>query len=188
MASQGFNNTGFNAYTGNPEALAMHINTSGLVTKPKQTVFSGVLNTEMAVTGDGTVAHPGAVVPVTVLTNIGSAFNPGNGTGTGCSFTAPVTGIYLFSFVPIWTITAASGSVTGVVQVVTTSYTYTFQDLPTTDRFTGFFGTNNFISVTTSCIASMSASDTAQFTVTVSGAAAKNGEIGGGYVSGILLA
>ncbi len=188
MASQGFNNTGFNVHTGLAGNLSLQINTAGVVSRPTNVAFSGALNVEMNVTGDGTVYHPGATTPVTVLYNAGLAFNPGDGAGTGCSFTAPVTGIYLISFVPVWVVTPASGSITSVVQIVTTTYTYTLQNGPTSEQYTNFMGSNNFISMPGSCLAAMSANDTAQFTLQISGSASKNGEIGRGYVSGVLLA
>ena len=187
MASQGFNNTNFNVYTNAPESLAFNIDSNGLVTRPQQVVFSGTLNLESNVTGDGTPAAPGAVTPVTILTNVGSGFRPGNGAGMGCSFISPVSGIYLFSFFPIWNVTPTSGSITAIVNILTPSYTYLFQNLPTSEQYTNFFGSNNFISLGTSCISRMNSGNTATFTVTISGGS-KTASISTGYVSGILLA
>lgn len=59
--------------------------------------FLAILPTDTgAVTGDGTVYPLGSTVALTEVYDTGNAFNPGNGAGTGCSFTAPATGKYFF--------------------------------------------------------------------------------------------
>lgn len=187
MGSQGFNNTGYDIYTGSPEALAYSINSSGDITLPKQVSFFATIQIETNVTGDGTVFQPGSTVPVVITRNIGSAFSAGNGAGTGCLFTAPTNGIYLISFNIWYKAHNAGGGTTAVAQIITTSYTYTVYNLPTEQKIPNFFGTNEFITYSGVVLASMSATDTAIFALTSAGGV-KNVSCEGGYISGLLKA
>lgn len=60
--------------------------------------FKGSLPAAAAIAGGGTPSYLGATVAMqTIYDNSGGAWNPGNGAGTRASFTAPATGIYVFT-------------------------------------------------------------------------------------------
>lgn len=194
MASQGFNNEGFNVYTGAPEALAFNINTAGNITQAKQLSFLATINAETNTTGDGTVAAIGAGTATTIVFQRGTAFAAGNGAGTGATLTAPVTGIYQLFLTANIFITPTTGGTAFELEFATTGSVanqYTIGDLPTRNRATGFFGTgaanNEIITVGGTVILPLAAADTVTFTLTSFGGA-KVDSVKGGFICGILLA
>lgn len=73
-----------------------------------------------AVGNPATTYFLGSSAPMVERFDIGNNFNPGNGVGTGCSFTAPATGIYSF------TMCVQFSSTTGSMGINTPSINYFF--------------------------------------------------------------
>lgn len=154
--------------------------TGGSVLKPRQPAFRAFLNiNDNNVTGDGTVYTLGTNTALTIDFDQGSNFNT-NGT-----FTAPVTGIYLFQATALLSMT---GAVTGTgYGFVTTLRTYTSTVTRGGSEFDiggGNFGLSN------SVIAFMNAGDTCKYYVYAVGTT-KTINISGGsgitWFGGVLL-
>ena len=188
-ASQGFNNSGFNVYTGAPQTLAFNVDSTGLVTQPKQSCFLATLAAESNITGNTTVGYVGAAAATTIVFQRGSSYFAGNGSGTPASYTAPVTGFYQFMFFP-----SVSFGITGGLQwelqlVVTgtSSATYFIVNLPSPNQLINFSGVGGDLVVGSSISIVMTATDVAKFGFASVGGSKVDGTTGG-FVSGILLA
>lgn len=152
-----------------------------MLTNTGQSAFSYNLAsaTSNNVTGDGTIY---TILPATNVFDQNSDFNSGTGT-----FTAPVTGRYQFNFSALLA-NLGSGHTLGQAQVVTTSRTfYTAYLNPFVAASSTFFMVNGSI------LASMTAADTAYFTVIVTGSTKTVGVDGGNntsqfcYITGYLV-
>ncbi len=194
MASQGFNNEGFNVYTGNAESLALNINSSGYLTLPHQIFFLATINAETNTTGDGTVAAIGAGTATTIVSQRGTSFTAGDGAGTGATFTCPITGIYQLFLTADVFITPTTGGLDFELEIDPTgsvTLPYLISDLPTRNRATGFYGTGSVGSETLTVGGSITVpfvtGDTATFTFT-SFSGSKVDSVKGGFICGILLA
>ena len=143
---------------------AQVIDVAGQITNPLQPSFLAYLASSATnKTGNGT-AYTLGTDALTEVYDRNADFNT-NGT-----FTAPVTGIYdLRAQV---TITGATIATTFVISIVTTARTYT-------KTFIKAAGSQDE-SVDISCLADMSATNTATVTITVSGEAADTDDIKGG--------
>lgn len=120
--------------------------------------FSAVQVTDTANLVDGATYNMGSGVALTELFDIGNNFNPGNGAGTGCSFTAPVTGKYYFEFYAN-TNSSAVASITAIIVTGTSAKTYQFQ---------GSLAGGGLVSAQTAVVA-MTATDVATFTIVGNG-------------------
>jgi hypothetical protein len=156
-----WNGTGATALYNNSTAT---IDSTGRMQNSAQPYFQAYLSANTGnVTGDGTVY---TVAFNSTVANVGSSFNTGTYT-----FTAPVTGHYVFSGVIYWASSPTSAT-TFLSQLVTTTTTYNVYSLGSPNVTNGV--TVNSFSV----IVPMSASDTAKINVTGSGGT-KNTVIGG---------
>lgn len=159
--------------------------TSGERTMPLQPCFSAYLaSTDLNVTGDNTPAVLGVGTPLTILFDQGGNFNT-NGT-----FTAPVTGKYLFlgDIIFYQTTGPISSSFTqGRIDLVTTSKTW----VPVQFNPYAFQNAGGGCTAPFSVIASMTAGDTAYVSGTVSGGTKtidfRGGSSLGSYFCGMLL-
>lgn len=170
-----WNGTGGTALFNNS---TVKISSAGIMTKTAQPCFNAYnLNNVSNVTGDGTLY---TVNFDTELVDQGNNF-------ASSTFTAPVTGNYLFSGnVQIFGLGATDTSV--AIQVVTTANTLTqgYQNSAVTrDLGTG----NNILGIPFSAVLPMTATDTATITVVVSGGTKTVSLLGGKgtYFSGCLL-
>ena len=158
--------------------------TAGELTMPLQPVFLATGTTENNVTGDGTVAYLGATAAFTAITNQGSCFNVGGG-GVAATFTAPVTGTYLFSFV-IQFYSPAGGGDRVFLMVRTSNRDYYVTNIPTRNRVANFMGVDDQLSFSNAVIADMDAADTTRF-IFVSYFGAKTDDIINAVVGGFLI-
>ena len=136
--------------------------TAGELTMPLQPVFLATGTTENNVTGDGTVALLGTTLAFTAITNQGSCFNVGGG-GTAATFTAPVTGTYLFSYI-IQFFSPAGGGDRVWIMIRTSNRDYYVTNVPTRNRLANFMGNNDRLSFSNVIVADMDIGDTTTFT------------------------
>lgn len=135
--------------------------TAGERTMPLQPIFFATQGAaENNITGDGTVAQIGAAAAMTEVYDIGGNFSPGNGAGTPATFTASVTGKYIFNIYLQYFIAATGGNTTWM-SLLTSNRTYYNFNLPTTNKAAGFSGSNDRLATRVTIIADMDASDTA---------------------------
>jgi len=156
----------FQLINGTSGEIALSVDTTGAVTKPKQPAFSvhknGTTQSDMAV---------GSTVDITFGTerfDINSDYNTSNST-----FTAPVTGKYSFSVgLRLAYIDADSNYL--VLGIVTSNESYRYIVDPT-DTMTG---DPDYYSITLTALADMDASDTASIQYLQSGGSAQTDAIG----------
>lgn len=158
----------------------IHITTGGQINYPLQSSFLAVLNNNLSnLTGD-TTAY--TIVWDTVVYNVNSNFD---GIST---YTAPVTGKY--RFMGAITFSNIGLQSTSSVKVVTTARTYQSGNL----SLNIVKDVNNNCSLIVSCLADMSAGDTATLVAVAGGSSKTVGLIGSGsttpscYFSGTLVA
>lgn len=105
------------------------------------TSFTATFNTETNITGDGTIAQLGATAAATVLTNVGGNFFPGNGAGSGATFTVPVTGLYYICMYANFTVSASMTAGIDFSIGTSGSFGYNVSIGPTKNSVPGY---NNF--------------------------------------------
>lgn len=159
---------------------------AGQVLKPLQPAFFATVNPEAAITGDGTVHYIGSVAATTEVFDIGSNFNPGNGAGTPATFTAPVSGIYLFGAALSFDSNAGGGIAASATIAVNMATFYDGGTFPTNVSLPGFVGFNGNIQFTPTVLLQLTAGNTVNWTLSSSGGA-KNDDGEGGQIWGVLL-
>ena len=122
---------------------------------------------ELNSTGDGTDHGIGSVTATTSLVDRNADMTDGDGGGTAATWTAPVTGIYTFTYSLQLVAAVASGSDESIVFITTTARSYRLSNLPTRERIAAFGGVNLQVGVSGIAIANMTASDTATFRVQI---------------------
>lgn len=128
--------------------------TSGAITLPSQPAVLALRNADVSnATGDGTV--------YTLVTD-STVFDQGSNYSSNTTFTAPTTGIYLFTAFLVPSGLSASFTL-GKIRIVTTARTFEFLFDPAKIFFV------NETSCSITCIGKMSAADTATCTLTISG-------------------
>jgi len=156
-----WNGTGATALFNNSTVI---IDSTGRLQNSAQPYFQAYLSANIGnVTGDGTVY---TVAFNSTVANVGSSFNTGTFT-----FTAPVTGHYVFSGSIYW-VSSATSPTTWLIQLVTTLSTYNVYSVASSNVSNGV--TINSFSV----IVPMTATNTAYVNLTASGGT-KNTLIGG---------
>lgn len=142
----------------------IRISAAGEITMPlNPAVLAYQASADNNVTGDGTSAVLGAGVAVTEVYDQGSDFV------TSGTFTAPVTGRYLFVLQMNLRTTATTGGTTWSTKIVTSNRTYQSSFYPTRNTVAGLYGANNALGDCFSVVADMDAADTCTFQVLSSG-------------------
>lgn len=157
------------------------IESTGECTYPNNSYFLTRVSSEANVTGDGTAHKMGSVTADIIQINIGSDYAVGNGAGTGGTYTAPVTGFYIFNQSVF--LNVLSGGTTMTMSFVTSNRTYRYLNLPTLAKITGFTGGNNRLAHIGTTFADMDASDTLQFQLTAYGAGKTNDTVGAATIT-----
>lgn len=132
-----------------------------LSTSPTPAAFSAFLNATLpTVTGNGAVFTFGDVTPLTEIFDNGSDFNP-----TGGVFTAPLTGIYRFSFaLLVESLTVAMTAGNTFLSTTLRSYDSNFINIGAVRN------ASNQYSVSGTFLVDMTATDTAILQIQISGA------------------
>jgi C1q domain len=169
---------------------ANNINTTGTVGPNTITIhyvptssFTADFNTETNITGDGTIAQLGKTAAATVLTNVGSNFNPGNGAGTAASYTVPVTGLYFFYMYTDFSVGASATAGVDFSMGLSGSAGFNFSKGPTSNSVVGYENNSGEINVGGSCVLQLTATNVINFVVQSNGNA-KNVTINTGTVGG----
>lgn len=161
----------------------------GQKTLPLQPSFLNTVNVENNVTGDDTNAQAGAGAATTSIVDRNNDMTEGNGAGTGATFTAPVSGVYLFTSSMALeiinttggeTYTLRTSAVGGPIDIAGSNYA-------SRNRVSNFYGANGEIQATTEYVLNMDAADTVRFVVQ-SQNGSKVDDIKSGQISGCLLA
>jgi hypothetical protein len=144
------------------------ISSGGILQNTKQPAFLVYLGSSTGnITGDGTQA----TVPFnTIVFDQASNFNTSTYT-----FTAPVTGKYLFS-ANVLTLAGSALNTAAQTLIVTTAHTYNFGYI---SPAASYIGAGGGWSIPGTIIVPMSANDTATIAVTVTGNASKNVAVDG---------
>ena len=154
---------------GDSSPLVMKSDASGRITKPLQPAFSATATTTN--------------VPLTTQTTVtlsSPRFNVGSHL-SGNTFTAPITGKYLFTYLFYFTQLDASHTTLDVhIKTSNKQYQQTWNP-------SAFMGSDSNFSVSGSQICDMDANDTTYFAVYVSGGGAQTDIHGDSQVSGCLL-
>lgn len=145
------------------------ISADGECNIPLQPLFIASENDELNVTGDGTVHAVGSVAAMTEVLDVGSDFTPGNGAGTGATFTAPITGLYSLNMPELQYQAPSTGGTTVTRSIITSNRTYQFSNNPTEQLVANFYGPNRFLVMSCAIVADMDSADTATFNITGSG-------------------
>jgi len=159
---------------------------AGERTMSLQPAFSSQINAEANVSGDDTDHAIGSVTSDTQIFDQGGDFVVGNGSGTGATFTAPITAIYLFTYTLRYNIDSGSGGQETEMSIITSNRTYSTNRIPTRIRVTNFYGASGYLGFSMSAIADMDASDTTTF-VFDSRSGSKVDDIVDGFIGGALL-
>ena len=154
---------------------AMRIASTGEVNFPKQPSFQAYLSsTQISVTGNGTAY----TVPCnSEIFDLNGDYNTSTYT-----FTAPVTGRYVFTYHISLRTDSSSGGDYWVSSVVTSNREYFCVTMPTTNRVTGsfYYGSSFvYLGFSGTCFADMDASDTAYLRIKSSGGS-KLDDVAGG--------
>ena len=141
--------------TSNADNMTITVGPNGEINYPLQPCFMALLSSNQAnVTGDGTVY---TVISNSVIWDQSLNYNSGTGV-----FTAPVTGKYAFSCG--YTINTIGVATQCNFNCVTTARTYTLIDLQP-----AIIAVGGVLTATGSCLADMTAGDTATITISVTG-------------------
>lgn len=147
---------------------------TGEITYPLQSAFLAYLgSTDTDVTGNGTVWRLGETTALTEVFDQNGDFNT-NGT-----FTAPVTGRYCFSG-QMSMLSAVGGGQQATGYIVTSNRTIYGTTLPTRNRVTNFYGTNDYITLVCYVVADLDSGDTADFRIVSETSGAKTDDVVGG--------
>ena len=149
---------------------------AGERTMPLQPAFLATASTQSDVTGDGT----------TYTVQFGTVVYDQNSDYDGTStFTAPVTGRYLFSAI-MQVHNDATGGLSNVVKLVASNRTIVITNLPTENQVTNYVGVNGHVTVGGTMSVDMDASDTVTITWQ-SGSNSKADDVISGTFSGYLV-
>lgn len=163
------------------------MDSNGIRSLPLQPSFLASCGAEANASGDDTNHTIGSITATTEIFDQNSDFSPGNGSGTGASYTAPIGGPHYFSYILTWDIDGTGGDET-TNSIVTSNRTYDTVLLPTENRLSNFFGPNNDVGQSSCIIADMDAADTCEFKWKSGTAGSKVDDIVEGFIGGSLLA
>jgi hypothetical protein len=149
--------------------------------------FTATWNAETNITGDGTVASLGATAAATVITNVGGNFFPGDGLGTGASYTVPVTGLYYFYMYTDFTVGVSATDGIDFSVGLAGGVGFNFSKGPTKNSCAGYANNSGDINVGGSCVIQVVATTVINFTVQSNGTS-KNLSINTGTVGGYRVA
>lgn len=164
----------------NNSELLMNMTFDGNFTLPKQPAF-------LAYKSSDSTSQTGAGAQITINFDT-EVFDQGSNFASGTTFTAPVTGMYLFTTLISFSLLSSSMDV-GKVRFVTSNRTYIFE----LDAF-NTVPTGGNGGITGSVIADMDVADTATVTLTIEDGAGNTATISGSssqmitYFSGYLIA
>lgn len=158
---------------------------NGAQTLPTNSAFLNLENVENNVTGDGTIHYLGSVVAMTNVVNRNTNMTVGS-PGVAATFTAPVTGLYLISYVGSLTcpiVPPVIPSTCPEYVIVTTARNYIIGR--SGRNYVGYLEATDLAG---SVCAAMTAGDTAVFSVQAVGLAVLADSTALGYCSGTLMA
>lgn len=164
----------------------LNMSENGAMALPFQPCYLARLNSESNVTGDGTVHTIGATTATTQRFDQNGDYSPGNGSGTGASFTAPVTGRYACGAEIEFSTGSSSSAAEFKYEFVSSNRTYTPFNFPSKGRITDFYGPNSRLDNTSLLMMDMDSGDTLDYQVTGSGGT-KTNSIVSRFLYGTLL-
>lgn len=139
------------------------------------------------VSGDGTIYQVGASTALTNLyDNSSGAWYPGNGSGTGCSYTVATTGVYLFTY----NANIATGATPTYIDITISvnGTPYPVSTAPTKNRVANFFGDASYVSLNQTLLLSLSSSDVVTFEFIASGGSANQSQLNQATIFGFQVA
>jgi len=149
---------------------------AGERTMPLQPAFLADVTPVTSVTGDGTEYQVTTDSPI---------FDQSGDWNVNGTFTASVTGLFGLGL-SLKMFSDLSGGDEIRIKVVTSNRTYYVHDLPTRNRYTGFYDVNDIIEAVSFIVVDMDESDTAYFTYQTSGGS-KLDDLEEFYLFGTLL-